>query len=594
MDNFLFEIGIVVIFSAVFSVLSYFLRQPLILAYILAGVLIGPLGFGFVTDPEFIHVMAEIGVILMLFLIGLEMDVSRLKNLRKIALIAGLGQMFFTSLVGFEINLLLGFNYIESTYLAIALAFSSTVIAVKMLSDKHDTSSLYGQICIGILIVQDFLAVLALVFLASFDQGAFNFDPIHLFEILGEGFLIAVLTILFANKVLVHLYSYIANSREIIVIFSLAWCFLIAFISSYFGFSLEIGAFIAGISLANLPYTFEINMKAKVLRDFFITIFFASLGIVLVLDSWYEYIIPVVILSLFILIGNALIVIILMGLTGYDKRTSFFTGLTLANISEFSIIIFTLGHKIGHVDDKLVSMVIFIAVFTMIISTYLITYNRQLYNIFKKYLGIFARRKNKFVKNKIRSLSDHIVILGGGRVGSQILEQVMTFKESYIVVDHDNQVIENLLNRGVHCLFGDITDEDVLELLNLEKAEVIISTFPNEEEDYFLLRHLKTLKEKPIVIGIASNAREGLKLFEEGMDYVILKEYLSAQHIHQLNREIYDLEDNHLNLDGILSEEELKKLEKKPYEEGEYATFVHNINQKNLKNIKKNKKIKKK
>jgi len=539
----LLEIGIVIISAAILGVILHYLKQPLVLAYILAGILIGPLGFGLITDPHFVHGISAIGIMLMLFLVGLEMSTSRLRDLGIVALVAGIGQVIFTGSIGFVIVKLFGFTTIQSIYLAVALTFSSTVIAVKLMSDKRDTHSFYGQICIGILIVQDILAIIALLLLAGFKEGSFAFDYAHFGGIFLKGAILATATVLISKHVLKYVYSRIANSHELLILFSLSWCFLISLLSMKIGFSMEIGAFIAGLSLANLPYTFEINAKSKVLRDFFITIFFAALGTGMVFGSVGTLVVPLIVLSLFVLIGNPIIVLVLMGRLGYDKRTAFFTGLNIANISEFSLIVIALGNKLGHLGEKVTSMVAIITVVTMVISSYMITYNRQLYKFFKKYLSIFEARQKKDITAKKKAFSNHIILLGCGHIGEQVLGQILSFKDDYVVIDHDNEVIKKLMSENINCLFGDIEDDELLEELDLEDAEIVISTLPHAEDNYFLLRYLSKMKkdDRPFVIAVADSGREGLEMSEQGVDYVILKPYLSAHHIHRINEEIYQI-----------------------------------------------------
>ena len=583
MEHITLEIGLVIIASSLVGVVLYYLKQPLILAYVLAGILIGPSGFGLIQNPEFVHGISVIGIMLMLFLVGLEMNTSRLKELGMVALVAGIGQVVFTGIAGFFIVKMFGFTTIQSVYLAVALTFSSTVIAVKLMSDKKDTNSLYGQICIGILIVQDILAIVALLLLAGFKEGSFAFEYTHFIEIFIKGSIVAVITILVANKILKHLYKKIASSHELLVLFSISWCFIVALVSMKIGFSIEIGAFIAGISLANLPYTFEINAKAKVLRDFFITIFFAALGTGMVFSSIGSLIVPLIVLSLFVLIGNPIIVLLIMGAMGYDKRTAFFTGLNIANISEFSLIVIALGSKLGHLGEKVTSMVTIIAIGTMIISSYMITYNSQLYRILKKYLSIFEFRKKKDIPIKKNMLQKHIILFGCGQVGEQVLEQVLGFKDNYIVIDHDNQVIKNLIKKDIHCMFGDVEDEELLGELNMEEAELIISTLPNIEDNYFLLQYLNGMnpQKKPIMIATANSGREGMEIFNRGVDYVILKPYLGAHHIHSINKEIYQLEKE---LESVHVSKEITP--KKHLGDNEIASLLHNLNKLRLGEIK--------
>jgi len=278
MENLFFELGLVIISASLVGVVSYYLKQPLILAYIAAGVLIGPSVFGLVKDIETIHTIANVGIMLMLFLVGMEMNPTRLKDLGSVALLTGIGQVLFTGIIGYGLVTLFGFSLIETVYLTIALTFSSTVIAIKLIYDKRDNNALYGQVAIGMLLVQDVLAILALLALAGFQADSFVFDFKQFSYILLGGIALTAFAILVARKFLGYIYNKIASSNELLILFSLGWAFMVALAADAIGFNIEIGAFIAGLSLASLPYTFEINVKARVLRDFFITIFFVGLG----------------------------------------------------------------------------------------------------------------------------------------------------------------------------------------------------------------------------------------------------------------------------------------------------------------------------
>lgn len=587
MEGLFFELGLVIISAALIGVVSYYLKQPLILAYIAAGILIGPFGFGLVHDVEAIHIIAKIGILLMLFLVGLEMNPTRLKDLGSVALLTGIGQVLFTGVIGYGLVTLFGFSLIEAVYLTIALTFSSTVIAIKLIYDKRDNNALYGQVAIGMLLVQDVIAILALLALSGFQADSFTFDFKQFGYILLGGIALSAFAILVARRFLGIIYNKIATSNELLILFSLGWAFLVALGAEAIGFNIEIGAFIAGLSLASLPYTFEINVKAKVLRDFFITIFFVGLGAGLVFAAITPFIVKLVILSLFVLIGNPLIVMVIMGSLGYDKRTSFFTGLSIANISEFSLILVAMGLSLGHLSNDIVSMVTIIGILTMTISSYFMTYNNQIYNKLRGFLKIF---EFKHVKTKLSSkkygMQSHIILLGCGQMGRQILEQIKSFKDEYLVVDHDNGVIKELISKGVSCIFGDIEDTELLQELDLEDAEIIISTLGDMDNNLFLIRYLNKLprEKRPILIVTADSGRQGLELFNKGADYVILKPYLGAQHIHEINRELYQLEEEKVmpTLAAEIAEEEKAKF--KP--DHHYAKLLHNLNKLRLAEIK--------
>lgn len=586
MESLFFELGLVIISAAVVGTISYYLKQPLILAYIIAGILIGPFGFGLVHNIEIIHIIAQVGIMLMLFLVGLEMNPVRLKSLGLVAFATGIGQVIFTGLIGYILATFFGFTLIQSVYLAVALTFSSTVIAVKIIYDKNDNNALYGQVAIGVLLVQDIIAILALLALTGFKVGSFVFDFQHFALILSKGIILFTLVIAVARGLLSYIYNKIATSHELLILFSLAWAFFIALLSEKIGFNVEIGAFIAGISLASLPYTLEINAKAKILRDFFITIFFVGLGAGLVFASMGPLAIKFVVLSLFVLIGNPIIVMIIMGSLGYDKRTSFFTGLSVANISEFSLIVVAMGLNLHHLTQEIVSMVTIIGLLTMTISSYMMTYNNWIYNKFKKVLTIFEFRRVKTnLSTKKTGMSNHIILLGCGSMGKQILEQIKRFKDDYLVVDHDNTVIRDLINKDIICIFGDVEDQELLRELDLENAEVIISTLPSSEDNLFLIKHIESIpqEKRPITIVTSNSGREGLNLFNRGADYVILKPYLGAEHVNAINKQLYNLKEE----TGLSPIEEISNGPNGKYKsDREYAKLLHNLNKLRLAEIK--------
>jgi Kef-type K+ transport system membrane component KefB len=582
--NIFSDIGFVIIASSLMGLVSYYLKQPLILAYIFAGFLIGPSGLGFVTDVHVIKSIAEFGIMLMLFLIGLEMNPARLKDIGFVAVAAGVGQMLFTAIGAYILVTMFGFGFQEVIYITVALTLSSTVIAVKIINDKRDNNAQYAQVAIGILLVQDIVAVLELFVLGGFEAGSFSFD-IPLFGItLLKGIGVTILAIVVAKKVLGHIYNYIATSHELLILFSIGWAFIVALSSDLAGFSLEIGAFIAGVSIASFPYTLEISSKTKVLRDFFITIFFVGIGAGLAFSSGASMILPVTVLCSFVLIGNPLIVTTILSLFRYDVRTAFFVGLTIANVSEFSLLIVAMGLTLGHVDAGIVGMVTLITLITMTISSYMLTYNSGLYRFLKGFLKIFDFKKLKRVSTKEGSMTQHVILLGCGSMGSQILRQVQQFKDQYLVVDHDNRVIKKLTKEGVPCVFGDVEDEDLLTELDFEDSEIVFSTLPNPEDNLFVLRYLKTLpaEKRPVFIAPSDSGREGLKLFNEGADYVILKPYLGAEHIYNISKELYQLEGAFHDVEGFQG-----ATRKDVYKtDDEYAQLLHNLNRLRLKELK--------
>lgn len=540
MEQFFFEIALVLAFTSAVSLVAYFLKQPLILAYMGAGLLIGPSGLGLIHEFELLHSLADIGILLLLFLVGLEMNPEKIRSLGFRAFFVGVGQILITGSLSAVFLSLLGLTGLALIYLTIALTLSSTVIAVKLLNDKNDSSSLYGQVAISILLVQDLLAVMALLFFSGLSEG--SFDWLGFGETFLFGGLILAAIIILATKFIRFLYNRIAKSTELLILFSLGWAFFIALLADKLGFNIEIGAFLAGISLAALPYSFEIRSKTKVLRDFFITLFFVALGATVSFTDLSEVLLASILISIFVLVIKPLVVHFLMQLLGYEKRSSLFTALSLSNVSEFSLILLALGLSLGHVNSKVLSLVALIAMITMAFSSYLMTYNKRLYNWLRPKVPFLFLRHKKPLNFETDSLENHFIIVGCGRTGQQVVDMLSNQEKPYIAIDHDSFITQKLTKIGLDVVFGDAEDNELLPDLNINKAEMLISTIPNAEVNLFLIKKIQALppQDRPVVIMLADSSQIGLELFNAGADYIILKPYLSARYIKDITEELYN------------------------------------------------------
>ena len=554
MGNIFLEITLVICLAAFFSLIFRFLKQPPILAYILTGVVLGPLGYFHLQGEEVLRSLSEIGITLLLFMLGLELKFSELKSVGKVSLIVGLGQVIFTSAVGYFICIALGFSQITSFYLGIALAFSSTIIIVKLLSDKRDLSSLYGKISVGFLLVQDFVAIISLILLSGFTTGNSLSAMSVMLLILKAAVLFSA--VVFASRhIIPPIVNIIAHSHETLFLFSIAWAFgMSALVSSPFvGFSIEIGGFLAGLALANSFESSQIATRIRPLRDFFIIIFFVMLGMSMLASEFSSILIPGLILSAFILIGNPLIVMIIMGVMGYRKRTGFLTGLTVAQISEFSLIVLYMGNRIGHVSDQVVALVTFVGAVTFVISTYMIINGNYLYKILSPYLSIFERNKTKEKNINAEPFENHVVLIGARRVGERILEALTRDKDKKIVVvDFDPDIVEGLQEDNVTTFYGDIADPEIQELAGITKASLIISTVSDIEDNIILLRAIKNLKKKPKIFLLALEKHEARELYKEGADYVVLPHIAGGHHIAKIL-----LEKDHMELVEKYKEREM-------------------------------------
>lgn len=536
------ELALGIFTAVILGILAKLAHQPLILAYITAGILISAFGVFRLGGQEVLPLLASFGVIFLLFLAGVELRLADFKFVGRTAILTGVSQLVFTFLFALPILAFFGFAPTETIYLALALTFSSTIIVVKLLSEKKDLNSLYGKIAIGVLLVQDLAAIFALIALSAFQVGqTVNFSDFSAIFIKG---LIVILTAVALNRfILPTTFKYSAASSELLLITALSWCFVFASFTKLIGFSLEIGAFLAGAAIASSPYHLAIISKIRPIRDFFILIFFIFLGTNMEISQIGSLVIPVVVLSLFILVGTPIIVLVIMGFLGHQKRTSFLTSLSLAQISEFSLILVVLGEKLGHIDQQIVSLVAAVGIVTIVASSYLIIHANFFYSKLSKYLGIFERKEvaeSKLVPQGVPT--NHLLLVGCEQVGKDLLTYFTKRldKKNLVVVDFNPSIIEGLQADGVNAVYGDIADFELLEELNLGSAKLVISTIPDLADNLILIKAARANKFQGPIIATAYWAKDGVKLYEAGADFVLVPELAGGDKVVRILSENWD------------------------------------------------------
>lgn len=539
------EISIILVLTVAVSGIMRLLKQPLIIGYIVSGIIAGPVVLDIMSDMSTIATFSQIGIVLLLFMVGLGLNPKVLKELGKVSFITGVGQVLFTSIIGYFICRLLDFSVVSSLYLSIALAFSSTIIIMKLLSDKKELESLHGRISVGFLIVQDFIAIAILMVISSMNEGS------DLKTLITSTIPMAVVAILILGAVSIYvmpaLTRFIAKSQEFLLLFSASWCFAIAIVFHMIDFSIEAGALLAGIALSMTPYHHEISAKMKPLRDFFLILFFIMLGSQMTFSNIAEHLLPMLLLSAFVLIGNPLIVLGLMGLMGYTKRTSFMTGLAVAQISEFSLVVITMGVTVGHVSKEILSLATAVGLITIAGSSYLILYSEKIYPKISRYLSIFEKKGNK-VDSHTHNKDDKIdiILFGYNRIGFDILESLKKMKQKFLVIDYDPEVIVKLTKMGYPCKYGDADDYELLEELDLSKAKMIISTIPVIDTNLLLISKARSENKDMIISVVSHQVDEAMELYEHGATYVIMPHFLGGKHVSTM------IEDSKFNMNKFL------------------------------------------
>ncbi|HEY4506082.1 MAG TPA: cation:proton antiporter family protein [Candidatus Paceibacterota bacterium] len=525
--NVFIELSVIVFAVVLISILIRLLRQPLVVGYILAGIIVGPYFLNILHSTEIVELFSKMGIAILLFIVGLSLKPSVIKEVGMVSLVTAIGQVIFTSIAGFAICRLLGFTPIISIYVAVALTFSSTIIVLKLLSDKGDMDNLYGKISMGFLLVQDLIAALVLVAISAsaFSKGSTSSDFV-IFALKGIGVL--VLIFLVVRYVLPRFANFISSSLEFLFLASIAWGLGLASLFHYLGFSVEIGALVAGVSFSLLPFADEIGSRLKPLRDFFIVLFFVFLGSQMAFINLSSMIWPSILLSLFVLIGNPLIMIILMNLLGFQSRTGFLVGLTIAQISEFSLILIALGVTLGHLPAEVSTLVTFVGLLTIAASTYLIMYADVLYTKLRPVLRFLEWRKSPRLVPENQTILDAIVF-GFGRGGENFLGAVKTLTNKYLVVDIDPKVVNQLSKNSIPHLYGDLEDAEFLDSLPLSSIKLIISTVPDFRANKLLAEKVCKLNKKATLIVVAGTVREARELYKKGVTYVVMPHYLGAQ-----------------------------------------------------------------
>lgn len=553
-----YELAALLALAAGVGFIGSFMRQPMIVSFIAVGILAGPSVLGIIDSPEKIELLAELGIAVLLFLVGLKLDLQLIKNFGAVAVITGLGQVLFSAAGAYLISLGLGLSMMTSLYVAIALSFSSTIIIIKMLSDKKEIDALHGRIAIGILILQDIFVVLAMMVLSAMRAGnamdGGGSVASQILDAVTAGGVILLLVMLFIKYLATPLTSRIARSPELLVIFAISWAALFAVIGHHFGFSKELGGLLAGVSLASTPFREAIVARLSSVRDFLLLFFFIALGAELDLGILGGQIMPAIVLSAFVLIGKPIIVMTVMGLMGYRKRSGFLAGLTLAQISEFSLIFISMAASLGYISQENLGLVTLVGLITIALSVYMITYSQTLYRWMEPLLGIFERKKpyreEVAGRQKIEGNEYDVILFGLGRYGSAMAAHLNSKKQRILAVDFNPDVVRRWRRQGYNALYGDASDPDLLHMLPLQKTKWVVSTLPqhdlgltHEDPRLALVEGLRHAGYKGKIAFSTQSSNEVDALIEKGADVVFLPFYDAASRAVERMQELSDEEE---------------------------------------------------
>ncbi len=532
MNNIFIQLAIILTLSSGLGFIIYKLKLPLLIAYLLGGLLLSAAATFDVSKSMALSFLPDIGIAFVLFLVGMELDLREMKNFGKQILTAGILQVIITGTLGTFIAQNFGFTLPESILMGAGLSFSSTLVVVKLLLDRKDLTSLYGKLSVGVLLLEDLLAVVILLFITSSvslsNHTGLNILPFSVFFI--KVIILFAIAVAISRYILSAVFKAISDSGELLFLTALAWCFGFITISMLMGFSGLIGAFLAGVALASSPYHFHIQGKIKPMRDFFTALFFVYLGTKVSFSQSHVSVLPLILIfSAYAVLVKPIIFLLLFGSFGFRKHTMFQTAINLSQVSEFSLIILLVGLKTGLVGQGALTVIALSSVISFIASSVMISSSGRIYKTVAFAVSFFERRKNPVQeKDHVEELSDHVVIIGAHRVGGEIVRFLKREKHPMVVLDFNPHQVELLLVEQIPVVFGDMSDPEVLDILNLDKAKMVISTSPDLSGNKALLEDLKLRKISAPVIIRAETVKDAQSLYKRGADFCILPEIMAG------------------------------------------------------------------
>ncbi|MDP3973810.1 MAG: cation:proton antiporter [Candidatus Daviesbacteria bacterium] len=562
MNNVFVQLAIILGLASFLGFFIHKMKLPLLIAYLLGGLLIALWGIFDIRTSEALSFLPEVGLAFLLFLVGMELDLREIRSFGKPIIISGILQVVITTILGTFIAQSFNFSLIEAIYLGVGLSFSSTIVVVKLLLDKKDLGSLYGKLSLGILLLEDLLAVVILLGLTSTTSvlGLGLTQSLPIVSFMGKALILFSLALLLSHYILGTIFKAVSESSELLFLSALAWCFTYVTFSLLLGFSVVIGAFLAGVALANSPYHFQIQGKVKPMRDFFVALFFVYLGTKVNfahIGETYQLILAFTLYAVFV---KPVLFLLLLGSFGFRKHTIFQSAINLSQISEFSLIIILVGAEQGLVGEGALSVIASSALLSIIISSVFISQGRKIYKLIESFVGFFERGHQAIIGEEAQhELKEHVVLIGSHQVGEFLIRFLQKEKTPFVILDFNPYQVEKLIAEKIPVIFGDMGDPEVLDVLNLEEAHLVISTVPDRENNELLIEDLRSRSLKIPIIVRSDSFKEAKLLYKLGANFVFLPDVVSGEFLVEMLK-------NHLSDRDYFEERpkiEMEKLSRK-------------------------------
>jgi Kef-type K+ transport system membrane component KefB/Trk K+ transport system NAD-binding subunit len=527
MDTVFSGLSLIIVIGAAVALLMRVIGQPLIIGYILTGIIVGPAVFHVAKSPDTLALFSDLGIALLLFIIGLGLNPQIVREVSKTATYVAVIQVGVITALGFALGTALGLSHIGAAFLGFSLAISSTIIILKMLSDKREQSRLYGKIAISVSLVQDLIAIAVLVVTSAGNTKTLAIGATISLAL--KGAVLAFIIYWVSSRLFPMFHRLISGSQEFLFLLAIAWGLGSAALFQKIGLSSEIGALLAGICMATQPYAQEVTARLRPLRDFFLIVFFIALGANLNLQHIGSMISIIIVSAVVVIVAKPIVSMAVMGFLGYTKRTTFKASVALAQVSEFSIVLVLLGEKRGLIDPSLVTAITFIALCSIAASSYLILFSDRIFSKLEGLLGIFERSQTHGEPALQRDYE--MVLFGYQKGGHEFVKAFRQLSKNFVVIDYDPEVIDTLEQRKINHIYGDATDVELLEEADVAKARLVVSTITDMEANLSLLNYLKRKRSEAVVIAQADGPKQAGKLYDEGASYVILPHFIGSEKI---------------------------------------------------------------
>ncbi len=515
--------------SVPISIILMRIGLPTIVGFLLTGVIIGPFGFGLVTEVHKIEVLAEIGVVLLLFTIGLEFKVSRMLKIKREAMLGGGLQLALTGLLVLGLTTYMGLGFNLALTLAFIVSLSSSVIVLKLLGDKGLLKSAHGNLSVGILLFQDICVVIMVMVVQGFSEGA-GIDGLALLKELGLAIVVVLAIVVSSAYVVPRLFHQIVKlrNREVFILAVVLLCMGTAWLTSLVGLSLAIGAFIAGLVVSESEYSHQIVAEVLPFRDIFSSLFFVSIGMLLDIHFFTSNMAVIALIVLAVILLKSFIVILVAQIIRYPLRMAIIVGLTLAQIGEFSFILMKIGEKSGVIPNNIYQLVLASTVVTMALTPFLMQGAVPLAGFVGRVLGIRAVRGGGKVKARLK---DHVIIVGYGLNGRNLANVLKETGIAHLILDVNYERIKNARKGGHTAFYGEAGHPEILKMLGVENAKMLVLGISDSVATRKAVKAAKDINPQICIIVRTRYIDDLEELYKLGATQVIPEEFETSVEI---------------------------------------------------------------